>query len=87
MTSTRYFIARIAQAFGYYQKSQRMGDAASEMHLLREAETMLGLSIWEKVENIEKKPIIGVDLGIKTLATLSDGKSFKHKRPYKKLKR
>jgi chromosome segregation ATPase len=53
MTSTRYFIARIAQAFGYYQKSQRMGDAASEMHLLREAETMLGLAIWEKVENIE----------------------------------
>lgn len=53
MTSTRYFIARIAQAFGYFQKSQRMGDAASEMHLLREAETQLGLAIWEKVETIE----------------------------------
>jgi chromosome segregation ATPase len=53
MTSTRYFIARLAQAFGYFQKSQRMGDAASEMHLLREAETQLGAAIWENVEGIE----------------------------------
>lgn len=53
MTSTRYFIARIAQAFGYFPKSQRMGDAASEMHLLREAETQLGRFIWEKVEKID----------------------------------
>jgi len=54
MTSTRYFIARFAQAFGYYRRNQRMGDAAAEMHLLREAETQLGASIWEKVENIEE---------------------------------
>jgi uncharacterized coiled-coil DUF342 family protein len=53
MTSNRYFIARLAQAFGYYQKSQRMGDAASETHLLREAETQLGGAIWEKVEHVE----------------------------------
>ena len=53
MTSTRYFIARIALAFGYYQKSLRMGDAAGEMHLLREAETQLGIAIWENVENVE----------------------------------
>lgn len=53
MTSNRYFIARLAQAFGYYQKSQRMGDAASETHLLREAETQLGIAIWEKVEHVE----------------------------------
>jgi chromosome segregation ATPase len=31
-----------------------MGDAASEMHLLREAEAQLGAMIWEKVENIEE---------------------------------
>jgi predicted nucleic acid-binding Zn-ribbon protein len=31
-----------------------MGDAASEMHLLREAEAYLGQSIWEKVEPIEQ---------------------------------
>ena len=53
MTSSRYFVARFAQAFGYFRRSQRMADAASEMHLLREAEAFLGASIWEKVENIE----------------------------------
>lgn len=54
MTSSRYIVARVAQAFGYFRKSQRMGDAASEMHLLREAEAQLGKMIWEKVENVEK---------------------------------
>ncbi|RYD19988.1 MAG: hypothetical protein EOP88_16825 [Verrucomicrobiaceae bacterium] len=54
MTSTRYYMARFAQAFGYYRKNQRMGDAASEMHLLREAEAYLGAAVWEKVENIEE---------------------------------
>lgn len=53
MTTTRYFVARIAQAFGYVRRAQRMGDAASEMHLLREAEAYLGKAIWEKVEHIE----------------------------------
>jgi hypothetical protein len=53
MTSTRYFIARVAQAFGYVRRARRMGDAASEMHLLREAEAQLGAVIWEKIENIE----------------------------------
>jgi len=54
MTTTRFFVARIAQAFGYVRRAQRMGDAASEMHLLREAEAYLGQAIWEKVENIEQ---------------------------------
>jgi DNA repair exonuclease SbcCD ATPase subunit len=53
MTSTRYLVARFAQAFGYFRRAQRMGDAASEMHLLREAEAQLGAAIWEKTENIE----------------------------------
>jgi chromosome segregation ATPase len=53
MTSSRYFIARFAQAFGYFRKNQRMADAASEMHLLREAEAQLGAAIWNKVEGIE----------------------------------
>lgn len=53
MTSTRYFAARLAQAFGYFRRAQRMADAASEMHLLREAEAFLGAAIWEKVEGIE----------------------------------
>ena len=46
----------------------------------------------QKVDNIEmggtpQKEIIGVDLGIKTLATLSNGATFENKRPYKKLQR
>jgi len=53
MTSTRYFIARFAQAFGYFRRSHRLGDAASEMHLLREAEAYLGAVVWENVEGIE----------------------------------
>jgi len=54
MTSSRYYFARFAQAFGYFRKNQRMADAASEMHLLREAEAQLGFLIWEKVEGIEE---------------------------------
>jgi len=53
MTPTRYFIARIAQSFGYLRRSHRLGDAVSEMHLLREAEAQLGAAIWENVEGIE----------------------------------
>lgn len=54
MTTSRYIVARFAQAFGYFRRNQRMADAASEMHLLREAETHLGSIIWEKIEGVEK---------------------------------
>lgn len=54
MTSSRYYMARFAQAFGYFRKNQRMADAASEMHLLREAEAQLGALVWAKVEGIEE---------------------------------
>lgn len=53
MTTTRYFIARLGQAFGIQRRQQRMGEAASEMHLLREAEAHLGEAVWDKVEGIE----------------------------------
>lgn len=53
MTTSRYLVARVAMAFGYVRRAQRMADAASEMHLLREAEAQLGAAIWQKVENIE----------------------------------
>lgn len=53
MTSTRFYVARLAQAFGYFRRNQRMADAASEMHLLREAEAQLGTAVWANVENIE----------------------------------
>ena len=54
MTPSRYYVARFAQAFGYFRRNIRMADAASEMHLLREAEAQLGASIWEKVGNVEE---------------------------------
>lgn len=54
MTTSKYFAARIAMAFGYVRRAHRMADAASEMHLLREAEAHLGEAVWQKVENIEK---------------------------------
>jgi len=53
MTSSRYFIALFAKTFGYVRRSHRMGDAASEMHLLRESEAQLGAMIWQNVEDIE----------------------------------
>ena len=53
MTPTRYLFSRIARAFGINRRTQRMGDAASEMHLLREAEAHLGASVWENTEQIE----------------------------------
>ncbi len=53
MTQSRYFLARIAQAFGVQRRQRRMAEAASEMHLLREAEQVLGRALWERVEEIE----------------------------------
>lgn len=53
MTYTRYLVERLAKAFGYNRRSHRLSDAATEMHLLREAETHLGERIWEKIEAIE----------------------------------
>lgn len=53
MTPSRYYVARFAQAFGFFRRNQRMSDAASELHLLREAEAQLGIAVWTKVENIE----------------------------------
>ncbi len=54
MTPTRYIICRVAQTFGYNRKNIRMGDAAGEMHLLKEAESYLGKEVWENVEDIEE---------------------------------
>ena len=53
MTPTRYYIARLGQFFGIIRKNQRMSDAATEAHLLRDAEAYLGAAVWENAENIE----------------------------------
>ena len=54
MTSSLYLIARIAQGFGYFRRNQRMAEAATEMHLLREAEAHLGFAVWESVGEIDQ---------------------------------
>lgn len=54
MTPAKFFVARVAQAFGIHRKTKRMSDAANEMHLLRDAETVLGAAVWERVEKIEE---------------------------------
>jgi chromosome segregation ATPase len=54
MTPSRYLLARVALAFGVQRRQRRMSDAATEMHLLREAEQMLGESVWERVEDVEE---------------------------------
>ena len=54
MTPSRYILARFAQAFGVNRRQRRMAEAASEMHLLREAEQVLGQSVWERVEDVEE---------------------------------
>lgn len=54
MTPSRYFAARFLQAFGIHRRQIRMGDAATEMRLLRESEAYLGSLIWPKVEDIEE---------------------------------
>ena len=53
MTPARYIICRIAQTFGYNRQNIRMGAAAAEIHLLKEAESYLGNEVWKKVEDIE----------------------------------
>jgi putative transposase len=41
----------------------------------------------KRVQKPENQPIIGVDWGIKTLATLSDGQTIANQRPYRQQKR
>lgn len=54
MTSTRYFLARIGQAFGIHRRQLRLSEAAAEMHLLKDAEAHLGHVVWKNVEHIEE---------------------------------
>jgi chromosome segregation ATPase len=53
MTPGRYYVARFAQAFGILRRAQRISEAASELHLLREAEAYLGMSVWPRCGEIE----------------------------------
>jgi DNA repair exonuclease SbcCD ATPase subunit len=53
MTSTKYLVCLVAQAFGYRKKNIRMAEAAEETYLLKEAESHLGKALWENVKDIE----------------------------------
>jgi chromosome segregation ATPase len=53
MTTARYIVARIAQAFGVVFRSHHATNAAAELHLLREAEEILGRLAWKDLENLE----------------------------------
>lgn len=53
MTRSRYLLARFAQAFGISFSARYASNAASELHLLREAEEILGRLCWEDLEELE----------------------------------
>lgn len=54
MTPSRYILAKTAMSFGIGRRQRRMADAASESHLLKEAEQVLGRRVWERVEGVEE---------------------------------
>jgi len=54
MNSSRYLVARIILSFGIHRKNKRLSEAADEMHLLRQAEEILGEDVWEETEDVEE---------------------------------
>lgn len=54
MTRTRYLLWRIGQNFGVSMTQRHATNAASELHLLREAEEILGRLCWNDTEEIEE---------------------------------
>jgi predicted nucleic acid-binding Zn-ribbon protein len=53
MTRSRYILARLAQAFGLSFQGRHASNAAAELHLLREAEEILGRLCWQDLEELE----------------------------------
>ncbi len=53
MTHTRYLFWRAIKAFGITMRQRHATQAASEIHLLREAEEILGRLTWAESEEIE----------------------------------
>ena len=54
MTQSRYFIWRIAQTFGIAMRRRHATQAATEFHLFREAEEVLGQLTWAETEHVEE---------------------------------
>lgn len=54
MTRSRYLLARLAQSFGFTFHVKHSTNAASEQHLLHEAEEVLGRLCWQDIEEIDE---------------------------------
>lgn len=54
MTRSRYYLLRLGQAFGIKFFQRHGTAAATESHLLREAEEILGALCWRELENVEE---------------------------------
>ncbi len=53
MTPFRYYVARLGQAFGLTLRGRYASNAAAELHLLSEAEEVLGRLVWEELEGVD----------------------------------
>jgi putative transposase len=78
--------------FGWVKCSERLpqGVAVKNVTVSRHAHhwfVSFKIPHSKTVQKAENQPIIGVDLGIKTLATLSDGQTISNLRPYRQQKR
>jgi len=54
MTKAKYRVANFLKKFGIQKKQKRLNDAAVEIQLLRQAEDILGRSVWQNIEGIDK---------------------------------
>jgi putative transposase len=78
--------------FGWVKCSERLphGVAVKNVTVSRQAEhwfVSFKIPYSKTLQKAANQSIIGVDLGIKTLATLSDGQTVAHQRPYRQQKR
>ncbi len=62
MTKSKFKIAMLLKKFGIQKKQKRLNDAAVEIQLLRQAEDILGRSVWKNLEGIDKYKVNYWDL-------------------------
>ncbi len=53
MTKRQFIFAKFLKKFGFLNKQKRLNDAATELQLLREAEDILGRSVWQNTEQLD----------------------------------
>ena len=54
MTNRQFLIANFLKKIGFHKKNKRLTDASAELHLLREAEDVLGTLVWRNIEHIDQ---------------------------------